>query len=267
MSKPHVRLCPLEIRCSLVAMVQQQRRETSSERGIRLNKFLADAGIASRRKADELIRQGRVKVNGQPAVIGMRVFPWDEVTVDNNRVRSSRRLVYLLLHKPKDYLCTVRDEKGRKTVVQLVWTKERVYPVGRLDRNATGALLLTNDGELANRLLHPRYKVPRTYTVTLDRAVRPEDLRRLLDGITMRQGSFKANALELDPHDRRRVYVEVLGGDRLLHRAFAKLGYRVRALHRRAFAFLTCQGLPRGRARHLTRTEIAALRQLVQLEP
>lgn len=247
-------------------MAQQQRRETSSKRGIRLNKFLADAGIASRRQADELIRQGRVMVNGRPAVIGMRVFPWDEVTVDKNRVRSTRRLVYLLLHKPKDYLCTTRDEKGRKAVLQLVSTKERVYPVGRLERNATGVLLLTNDGELANRLLNPRYRVPRTYTVTLDRPVRPEDLRRLTEGITLRQGSFRAEAVELELQNRRRVYVETLGGDRFLHQAFAAMGYRVLKLHRRAFAFLTCQGLPRGRARHLTRQEIAALRALVELE-
>ncbi|GBD07197.1 Ribosomal large subunit pseudouridine synthase B [bacterium HR21] len=242
-----------------------ERRETSQQ-GIRLNKFLADAGIASRRKADELIRQGRVKVNGKPAVLGMRVFPWDEVTVDGNRVRSHRSLLYILLHKPKDYLCTVHDEKGRKTVLQLLRTKERVYPVGRLDRNATGALLLTNDGELANRLLHPRYQVPRVYTVTLDRVVRPEDLRQLLRGVRLRDGVFRATAVEPEPELRRRLYVEVRGHDRLLHRAFAKLGYRVVKLHRRAFAFLTCQGLGRGQARHLTRQEITALRKLVGLE-
>ncbi len=249
-------------------MAQPERRETSAQtQGVRINKFLADAGIASRRKADELIRQGRVKVNGKPAVIGMRVFPWDEVTVDGNRVRSHRSLVYLLLHKPKDYLCTLRDEKGRKTVLQLVRTKERVYPVGRLDRNATGALLLTNDGELAHRLMHPRYRVPRVYTVTLDRSPSPEDLRRLTEGVRLRAGMFKATAVERDPENKRRVYVEVAGQDRLLHRAFAKLGYRVLKLHRRAFAFLTCQGLPRGQARHLTREEIRALRSLVGLEP
>jgi len=249
-------------------MAQPERRETlAQEKGIRLNKFLADAGVASRRKADELIRQGRVKVNGKTAVLGMRVFPWDEVTVDGNRVRSRRSLVYLLLHKPKDYLCTVRDEKGRKTVLQLVRTKERVYPVGRLERNATGALLLTNDGELAHRLLHPRYQVPRVYTVTLDRVVRPEDLRRLLAGVKLRDGTLRATAVEPDGEDPRRVYVELRGQDRLLHRAFAKLGYRVLKLHRRAFAFLTCQGLGRGQARHLTRQEIQALRSLVGLEP
>lgn len=250
-------------------MGQLQRRETSAQQteGIRINKFLADAGIASRRKADELIRQGRVKVNGRPATIGMRVFPWDEVTVDGNRVRSYRRLVYILLHKPKDYLCTVRDEKGRKTVLQLVRTKERVYPVGRLERNATGALLLTNDGELANRLMHPRYRVPRVYTVTLDRPVRPEHMRALTEGVKLRDGVFKAVAVEPDIQNRRRVYVELVGQDRFLHRAFAKLGYRVLKLHRRAFAFLTCQGLSRGQARHLTAQEITALRALVNLEP
>ncbi|MCS7176225.1 MAG: rRNA pseudouridine synthase [Candidatus Kapabacteria bacterium] len=247
-------------------MAEQRRETLSQSQGVRINKFLADAGITSRRKADELIRQGRVKVNGRPAVIGMRVFPWDEVTVDGNQVRSQRRLVYLLLHKPKDYLCTLHDEKGRKTVVQLVRTKERVYPVGRLERNTTGALLLTNDGELANRLLHPRYRVPRVYTVTLDRAVRKADLQRLLEGVKLRAGTLKATAVEQEPGDRRRVYVEVCGRDRLLHRAFAKLGYRVVKLHRRSLAFLTCQGLARGQARHLTPQEVAALRRLVGLE-
>ncbi|MCS6965457.1 MAG: rRNA pseudouridine synthase [Candidatus Kapabacteria bacterium] len=245
----------------------EQRRETLSQfQGFRLNKFLADAGVASRRKADELIRQGRVKVNGKPAVIGMRVFPWDEVTVDGNQVRSQRKLVYLLLHKPKDYLCTLHDEKGRKTVMQLARTKERTYPVGRLERNTTGVLLLTNDGEVANRLLHPQYRVPRVYTVTLDRAVRTEDLRHLLEGVKLRAGTLKATAVEQDPKDRRRVYVEILGQDRLLHRTFAKLGYRVIKLHRRSFAFLTCQGLARGQARHLTPREIASLRRSVGLE-
>ena len=242
-----------------------ERRETL-QRGVRLNKFLADAGIASRRKADELIRQGRVTVNGKPACLGMRVFPWDEVTVDGNRVRSHRSLVYILLHKPKDYLCTVRDTKGRKTVLQLLRTKERVYPVAGLDRNATGALLLTNDGELANRLQQPHYRVSRVYTVTLDRELRSEDRQKLLQGVKLRGGTFVAVAIEGDPDNRRRIYVEIYGQDRLLDRAFARLGYRVLKLHRRAFAFLTCQGLGRGQARHLHPREITALRKLVGLE-
>jgi len=264
-----VRLAACEFHNDCFGAMERTRRETVAQApAVRINKFLADAGIASRRKADELIRQGRVKVNGKPAVLGMRVYPWDEVTVDGNQVRTRRSLVYILLHKPKDYLCTSRDEKGRKTVLQLVRTRERVYPVGRLDRNTTGALLLTNDGELANRLMHPRYQVPRVYTVGLDRALRPADAEQLLRGVKLRDGVAQAAALEVDPKDRRRVYVEVREGrNRLIHRMFAKLGYRVLKLHRRAFAFLTCQGLRRGQARHLTREEITALRKLVGLEP
>ena len=156
----------------------QKKTEEKGDELIRLNKYLAMCGVASRRKADELIQQGRVEVNGKVITqLGVKINPQkDIVTVDGKPVKPEEKLVYIVLNKPKDCITTVKDEKGRRTVLDLVKVKQRIFPVGRLDRNTTGVLLLTNDGELAYRLMHPKYKVEKAYKVEIDKPIKPEDI-------------------------------------------------------------------------------------------
>ncbi len=236
---------------------------------IRLNRYLAMAGVCSRRKADELIQAGVVKVNGKVVrELGTKIHISAEVTVNGRPVSAvAQRYVYILLHKPKDAITTMKDERQRTTVVDLVRSKYRVFPVGRLDRNTTGALLLTNDGELAYRLTHPKYQVPKIYSVGLDRPIRSEDVHKIAQGVELRDGKTAPAEVIVDPRDPKHLWLQMIEGkNREIKRMFRKLGYTVKKLHRKTFANLSVAGLKRGEYRYLTRQEVRELEKLVGLE-
>jgi 23S rRNA pseudouridine2605 synthase len=225
---------------------------------VRLNAFLARAGVASRRGADELIRGGRVRVNGEVAGLATRVGGHDRVEVDGSPV-TLQELAYVLLHKPAGVVTTARDPHGRPTVVGLVELDRRVVPVGRLDADTTGALLLTNDGPLAHRLMHPRFGVEKTYEVEVEGEPPAEALRRLRTGIELEDGpSAPAEARRLGPSRLELTLHE--GRKHQVKRMCAAVGHPVTRLHRRAYAGLTLKGLAPGEWRELTPAEIEALR-------
>ncbi len=225
---------------------------------MRLNAYLARAGVASRRKADELIKAGRVTVNGEPGRLNSFVGSRDQVTVDGRPV-SAQALAYRLLHKPDGVVTTARDPHGRPTVVELVPAEPRVVPVGRLDAETTGALLLTNDGPLAHRLAHPRYGVEKTYVVDVEGAPPDPVLQRLRDGVELDDGRtaparvrrLAASRLELSLHE---------GRNRQVRRMLEAVGHPVLRLHRSAYAGLTLEGLEPGAWRELEPSEVERLR-------
>ncbi|HZO62822.1 MAG TPA: pseudouridine synthase [Gaiellaceae bacterium] len=230
---------------------------------MRLNAYLARAGVASRRGADELIKAGRVRVNGRPGELSTFVAAGDTVEVDGGAV-ARQALAYRLLYKPAGTVTTARDPRRRPTVVELVPPEPRVVPVGRLDADTTGALLLTNDGRLAHRLAHPRYGVDKVYVAEVDGDPGPEALRRLAAGVELDDGPtapaharrVAAGQVELALHEGRKHQVK---------RMCEAVGHPVRRLHRRAYAGLDLRGLAPGEWRDLTREEVAALRRLVGL--
>ncbi len=235
----------------------------SGKETIRLNQFIARSGICSRRQADEYIRKGWVSVNGKVVTeMGIRVSPADEVKVRGRRVMPEKK-IYILLNKPKDTITTVKDPEGRKTVLDLIRLPEeaRLFPVGRLDRHTTGVLLLTNDGELAEKLMHPRYMHRKVYEVTLTREVTRRDLQQLVEGVPLEEGMVAADAASyVDPGDKKVIGLEIhTGQNRVVRRMFEKLGYEVKHLDRVSFAGLTKKGLARGKWRHLTSREISML--------
>lgn len=235
--------------------------------GMRLNRYIAHAGICSRREADAFIAEGLVKVNGKIITqMGYIVKPDDVVQFDDRRIYPEKP-VYILLNKPKDYITTTSDEKGRKTVLDLVKDcgASRLFPVGRLDRNTTGLLLLTNDGELAERLTHPRRRVEKLYKVVLDKNLKPEDLNKLrTEGVQLEDGPFKPDAVEYVENAPRNTLGVLIhsGRNRIVRRMFEALGYQVVKLDRVVFAGLTKAKLPRGHWRHLTPAEVARLKKL-----
>lgn len=234
---------------------------------IRLNKYLSNAGICSRREADVLIATGIVKVNGVIVTeLGYKVKPGDEVKYDGATVRAEKKR-YVLLNKPKDFITTMDDPMDRKTVMVLVAKacKERIYPVGRLDRNTTGLLLFTNDGDLAKKLTHPRYEVKKLYHVETDEPVSFEQVEKLLSGVELEDGGFvKADKVEILKESKgRELGVEIHSGKyRVVRRMFESLGHVVKRLDRVMFAGLTKKDLPRGNYRHLTDAEVNYLRML-----
>lgn len=251
-------------------MATDQREDSRAhQESIRLNKFLALAGIGSRRSNDELILSGDVKVNGRVVQeLGIKINPLrDRVSVRGNQVFVEEREVYLLLNKPKDTITTVKDERGRTTVMELVKIKERVYPIGRLDRNTTGVLLLTNDGELANALMHPKHEVEKVYHVRLERGILHDDLRKLKTGIRLEDGIAKVNYVEtLKKTKRTELFVAIHEGrNREVRRMFETLGYEVKKLDRISFAGITTVGLSRGRWRKLKMKEVEHLKKVAGL--
>jgi 23S rRNA pseudouridine2605 synthase len=230
---------------------------------VRLNAYLARAGVASRRGADELIKAGRVTVNETPGELSTFVGPRDAVVVDGKPV-AAQQLAHILLNKPPGVLSTVRDPRGRPTVVQLVDLPERVVPVGRLDADTTGVLLLTNDGPLAHRLAHPRYGIEKTYEVDVDGDVTPERLGRLADGVELDDGpTAPARARRLGPGRLELVLHE--GRKHQVKRMCAAVGLPVRRLHRSRYGPLDLGGLTAGTWRELRRDEVAALRKVAGL--
>ncbi len=242
----------------------QSQEQKKTDNLIRLNKFLSNSGICSRREADEYIKAGLVKVNDKIITeLGTKVSPNDEVKFNDQVLRSEKK-VYILLNKPKDYITTTSDERGRKTVMQLIKgaCREKVFPVGRLDRNTTGVLLLTNDGELAAKLTHPKHKRKKIYHVFLDKNLKKDDLEKLIEGIKDNEEILCADAVSyVDIADKSQVGIEIhTGQNRIIRRMFEALGYKVIKLDRVYFAGLTKKGLPRGRWRHLTTAEINMLK-------
>ena len=230
-----------------------------------LNKYIAHSGVCSRRDAALLIKEGKVLVNGKLATEpGYKVQPGDVVKANGKKVEPRQQLVYILLNKPKDYLTTAEDEKGRKTVLDIVKgaTEERIYPVGRLDRNTTGVLLLTNDGNLAQQLTHPSFEVKKIYEVRLDKPVTKEHLTQLVNGITLDDGFIAADSAAFaHPADRTIVGIEIHSGrNRIVRRMFEHLGYDVKNLDRVMFANLTKKNVDRGKWRFLTDKEIRLLK-------
>lgn len=234
------------------------------EAEIRLNKYLANAGICSRREADTHILAGAVKVNGEVvSELGAKVTYADHVTFNDKPVELESK-VYVLLNKPKNCVTTSDDPQNRVTVMDLVKNActERIYPVGRLDRNTTGVLLLTNDGDLASKLMHPKYKKKKIYQVTLDKDVAPEDMQAIADGIELDDGEIHADSIAYNSEDALNVVgIEIHSGrNRIVRRIFEKLGYKVVKLDRVYFSGLTKKNVPRGKWRYLTPTEVNMLR-------
>jgi pseudouridine synthase len=230
---------------------------------MRLNQFLARAGLVSRRGADDLITAGRVRVNGEVAVLATAVDPHDVVEVDGRRVRS-QPLAHVLLHKPAGVVTTARDPQRRPTVVELVPSEPRVVPVGRLDVDTTGALLLTNDGPLAHRLAHPRYGVQKTYDAIVDGAPSDDALRRLAEGVELEDGLTAPARVRRTGRTRLELVLHE-GRNRQVRRMCEAVGHPVVALHRSGYAGLDLVGLHPGVWRSLTRGEVARLRRLVGL--
>ncbi|MDP4239610.1 MAG: pseudouridine synthase [Bacteroidota bacterium] len=231
---------------------------------LRLNKFLANAGICSRREADEYIQAGVISVNGQIVTeMGVKVLLTDKVMFHDQTVHSERK-VYLLLNKPKDCVTTSEDTHDRLTVLDLVKNacSERIYPVGRLDRNTTGVLLLTNDGDLASKLTHPKYEKKKIYHVALDKPLEKSDYETIMAGITLDEDVIKVDALEfVKEGDLKQVGIEIHSGqNRVVRRIFEKLGYKIIRLDRVFFAGLTKKNLPRGKYRFLTEREVSMLK-------
>lgn len=245
--------------------VEEQNSSVNKE-NIRLNKFIAQGGVASRRKADELIAEGRVQINGRVVKeLGTAVNPArDKVYVDGERIIPSETFVYYLLNKPKDTITTVSDERGRRTVMDLLPARRRCFPVGRLDRNTTGVLLITDDGELAHRMMHPRYKVAKSYVLRLDQGLEESDRKALLRGVVIDGKPAKALEVVILGNSRRREVGILLheGRNRQIRKMVEFLGYKAQALDRVEYAGLTATGLRRGEWRKLSRAEIRRLREM-----
>ena len=231
----------------------------------RLNKYLSNAGICSRREADDLIKAGTVSVNGKVITeMGFKVGPTDKITYAGETLRHQKK-IYLMLNKPKDYITTTDDPQERKTVMELIAgaCKERVYPVGRLDRNTTGLLLFTNDGELATKLMHPKFGIKKVYQVTLDKNLKAEDYEKLTEGFDLEDGFIKPDELSYINGNKKELGIEVHSGrNRIVRRIFEHLDYEVIKLDRVVFAGLTKKDLPRAKWRFLTDKEVGFLKMI-----
>ena len=232
-----------------------------------LNKFVAHAGVSSRRAAAALVKEGKVTVNGVVVTDpGTKVLYTDTVKVAGRKVTVSSHFVYILLNKPKDFLTTTTDPQGRKTVQQLISkaTEERVYPIGRLDRNTSGVLLFTNDGDLAQKLSHPKNEMKKIYHVGLDKPLTKQHFEKIMGGVELEDGIAKVDEMAYaDPKDKTQIGLEIHSGkNRIVRRIFAALGYDVKTLDRVMYAGLTKKNVQRGNWRFLTEKEIRALKYL-----
>jgi 23S rRNA pseudouridine2605 synthase len=257
----------IEKRNSLTPGLPQTTNHKLQTEQMPLNKFVAHAGICARREAAELVKQGKVKVNGDVVYEpGFKVSPGDKVLVNGKQVFLQKNLVYILINKPKDYITTAKDPEGRKTVFEIIKhaTKERVYSVGRLDRNTTGVLLMTNDGELAQKLTHPSFEVKKVYEVKLDKPLIKKDFEAILNGVTLEDGFVKADALGYaDAKDKSIIGIEIHSGrNRIVRRLFEHLHYDVKNLDRVMFANLTKKNVDRGKWRFLNEKEVRLLKYM-----
>lgn len=240
-----------------------RKPKAKEEEGVRLNKFIANSGICSRREADEYIVQGLITVNGEVVTeLGTKVFYSDEVKFDGTVIRGEQK-VYIVMNKPKDFITTTSDPHAEHTVLDLIAgkCKERVYPVGRLDRDTTGVLLITNDGDLTEKLTHPSFKKKKIYQVTLDKNLKKTDFDKVLKGVRLDDGIERADALSYVDGEESVVGIEIHSGkNRVVRRIFESLGYKVKKLDRVYFAGLTKKNLRRGQWRFLTEKEISMLK-------
>ena len=243
--------------------IEYRKKNEGQETELRLNRYIAKGGVCSRRDADVLIAAGRVKVNGEVVQqVGVKVKRTDRVEVDDQVITPERK-VYLVLNKPKDYVTTVEDPLERRTVMALIEgaCKERVYPIGRLDRQTTGVLLFTNDGDLAKKLTHPKYNQKKIYHVFLDKVVQTGDLEAIRKGIELEDGFIQADDVRVAEDDRTQVGIEIHSGrNRIVRRIFEHLGYQILRLDRVFFAGITKKNLPRGHWRFLTEEEVNILK-------
>ena len=249
---------------SMKKQIEYKETHIDPNEPIRLNRFLANAGVCSRREADDFIAAGVVSVNGKVVTeLGTKVLRSDNVVFHNQPVMPEKK-VYILLNKPKDYVTTTDDPQKRKTVMDLIKgaCREHVYPVGRLDRNTTGVLLFTNDGDLASKLTHPHFLKKKVYHVFLDKNVAASDIQRIAEGIELDDGEIHADVVEYaSPTDKKQVGIEIHSGrNRIVRRIFEHLGYRVVKLDRVLFAGLTKKNVKRGDWRFLTEAEVNMLR-------
>jgi 23S rRNA pseudouridine2605 synthase len=242
-----------------------KRENTNGE--MPLNKYLAHCDVCSRREAAEVIKKGTVLVNGKVVTEpGHKVTDKDEVKVNGKKITIQKELVYILLNKPKDYITTSEDPQGRRTIMDLMKgvSTQRIYPVGRLDRNTTGVLLLTNDGELTQKLSHPSYQVKKVYEVTLDKPLEKKDFEKLLNGLTLEDGFILPDAVGYpDPKNKKVIGIEIHSGrNRIVRRMFEALGYDVKGLDRVLFANLTKKNVDRSKWRYLNEKEVRLLKFL-----
>ncbi len=242
---------------------RKKRDDSYGNEDLRLNRYIANAGICSRREADELIAAGEIKVNGQVVTeMGYKVAPTDTVQY-GRKTLSREKTVYVLLNKPKDFLTTTDDPEGRKTVMDLVKnaSKERLFPVGRLDRNTTGLLLFTNDGELAQKLTHPSNKISKIYQVELDKPITQEHVKQIQEGLMLEDGKAEVDEVALLGESNKFLGIEIhIGRNRIVRRIFEHLGYDVVTLDRVQYAGLTKKDLPRGNWRFLSEKEVVRLK-------
>ena len=235
---------------------------------MRLNKYIAHCGVCSRRKAAELVKSGEITVNNQVEINpAYEVKSRDVVTYLGKKLKPETKMVYVLLNKPKNTITTVQDEKNRRTVMDLIKNRveERVFPVGRLDRNTTGLLLLTNDGDLAKKLSHPKHKVVKYYEVSLDKELTESDLAKIRKGLELEDGIVEVDSVDyLSGRPKNELGIEIhIGKNRIVRRIFEHLGYEVIRLDRTYYAGLTKKNLPRGWSRLLTKKEIIMLKHFV----
>lgn len=239
--------------------------QTTSVVGMRLNKYVAHCGICSRRQAADYVKAGKVTVNGNVELSpAYQIEEGDQVAFEGKPIQPEEKLVYILMNKPRDIITTVKDDQGRRTVIDLISDKvqERVFPVGRLDRDTSGLLLLTNDGALAERMMHPRHETKKVYHVTLDKPVTKADMEAIGAGLELEDGAAPVRWVQyLDPDNKKEVGVEIIiGRNRIVRRIFEHLGYRVRKLDRVYLGGLTKKDLPRGWWRYLSEQEVIMLK-------
>ncbi len=257
--KPHSEKSKVE------AENKEKNKALKKTTGDRLNKYIANSGVCSRREADKYIEAGLVSINGKVVTeLGTKVFYGDKVRVNDAGIAPERK-TYVLLNKPKDYVTTLDDPHAQKDVLDLIRNgcKERVYPVGRLDKSTTGLLLLTNDGELAEHLAHPKNNKKKIYQVTLNKEASMDDLEKLLEGVTLEDGKAKVAQISYcNPDDKKEIGLEIHSGkNRVIRRMFEHLDYKVKKLDRVYFAGLTKKNLPRGKWRFLNEKEIIMLKR------
>lgn len=244
--------------------MQNDKKKTE---GVRLNKYIANAGVCSRRDADKLIEGGKISVNGKIVKeMGVKIYPTDKVLYKGKKLKNEK-FVYVLLNKPKGFITTMHDPEGRKTVMSLVKhaCEERIYPVGRLDRNTTGLLLFTNDGEVAKKLTHPRHRVKKIYHVELSEPLEIEDFNKIKKGLILEDGKIEVDQLEYidDGKDKSKIGVEIHSGrNRIVRRIFESLEYKVVKLDRIYFAGLTKKNISRSRWKFLSEEEISYLKRI-----
>ena len=244
-------------------MKRPNKKETQKPSEIRLNRFIANAGVCSRREADTLISEGKIKVNGKVvAEMGYKVNRTDKVEYKGKQLKSETHQ-YVLLNKPKGFVTTVKDPHAKYTVMELVEKacSERIYPVGRLDRETTGLLLFTNDGDTAKKLTHPSHKIKKIYQVELDKPLTKTDFDKIIGGVKLDDGMAPVDEMAILGDDATQIGIEIhVGRNRIVRRIFQHLGYKVKKLDRVMFAHLTKKNLPRGKFRHLAPKEVMALK-------